>query len=120
MTARAEDGVAHVTRAYTPSDPDPIAFDPGDVVTLGRRDPEHPGWVRATTNDGNEGWAPELLLDPIEGGRACARERYDARELRVHVRDRVEVLREIAGWAWVRTSSGEEGWVPLSVLTRGG
>lgn len=94
--------------------PDPIYFDVGDRVIVGDRDSsEYPGWTWARTADGNAGWAPESMLSVIDGHTALATERYTSRELNTQVGDIFVVIRELNGWCWVRTSRGDEGWLPI-------
>ena len=51
-----------VTEAHQSNYPNPISFQSGETVTLGRTDSEFPGWIRARLANGNEGWAPEELF----------------------------------------------------------
>lgn len=94
--------------------PNPISFQRGDAVTVTRRDAEYPGWIRTHTADGNEGWAPESLLDVRSDGTAIALADYTAQELDTEAGEIVEVIRELNGWYWVVSSNGEEGWIPVA------
>jgi SH3-like domain-containing protein len=44
---------------------------------------------------------------------------YDSRELSVAAGEALEVLEEVAGWAWCRRAGGERGWVPVVKLGSG-
>jgi SH3-like domain-containing protein len=44
---------------------------------------------------------------------------YDSRELSVAAGEVVEVLEEVAGWAWCRRTAGERGWVPVGKVGGG-
>jgi SH3-like domain-containing protein len=92
--------------------PDPIEFSTGELLRLGRRDHEYPGWIRVILASGNEGWAPESLIDE----NAVALDDYTARELNVEVGESVIWHRELAGWVWVENEKGESGWVPESAI----
>jgi len=104
----------HVAIPHCSKYPNPISFRIGAVVTLGATDDEDPGWIRARLADGNEGWAPEAILERRTGasGLATATADYDAHELETVVGESLEVLRELNGWFWARNARGEEGWVP--------
>ncbi len=96
--------------------PDPICLKPGDAVTLGRRDAEYPGWIWVTSPSGNEGWAPESILqiDTAQDGVAIGD--YTARELNTQVGERLSGLNELEGWLWVENEKGDSGWVPKSTV----
>ncbi|WP_108127616.1 SH3 domain-containing protein [Saccharospirillum mangrovi] len=109
--------IAHIKTAHRSHYPNPIRFQRGEPLTLGRRDDEYPGWVWTTTTDGNEGWAPLGLMNEAENGRsAIATEDYSARELNTETGERVTLLREMNNWAWVEREGGEQGWVPVTTL----
>lgn len=107
---------ARVVRDYRSQYANPIRFAAGDVVTLGKRDDEWTDFIRATTEDGNSGWAPIDCLKPLGDGRAQALEDYSARELDVAVDDAIVVLREYGGWYWVADDHQDLGWVPGSCV----
>jgi hypothetical protein len=104
-----------VVRQHRSSYPDPITFACGDVLSVGRRDMEFPGWIWVTLENGNQGWAPEQYLDCHEpGSSATATEHYSARELGTAVGETLTLHRELKHWLLVENSSGEIGWVPAA------
>lgn len=105
-----------VIAAHTTNYPNPIAFERGDHVALGRRDTQYDGWVRVRTSDGNEGWAPEQFLDPISALEAVANCTYSARELNTTLDQMLVVHSEVNGWYWVETEAGDLGWVPKETV----
>lgn len=113
--------VARVVERYRTQYADPIGFRAGDELALGRRDDQFVGWIWATAPSGTSGWVPIEAL-AIEGDGEGERGRalcdYTARELDVDEGERVTIARELAGWAWVRSERGGEGWVPLAHLER--
>jgi hypothetical protein len=109
--------VARVIERYRAQYTDPIGFAAGDELVLGRRDDQFVGWMWATAPSGKSGWVPIEAL-AIEGARGRALCDYTARELDVDVDERVTIESELAGWAWVRSERGGEGWVPLAHLAR--
>jgi SH3-like domain-containing protein len=100
---------------HVPAYPDPIAMCTGDVVALGRRDPEFPGWVWCTAADGRCGWVADAYLEVV-GGEGIARREYSAAELAVRAGETVELVEEESGWAWVTAAGGRAGWVPRAKL----
>lgn len=96
---------------YEDKDSDPIHLQPGDEITTGLADRAWPGWVWATDNDGNDGYVPEEILEPLGEGRFAALEAYDPTVLTIKRGDVIESLRQIHGWHWCRNESAEEGWV---------
>jgi len=100
-----------VVRPHAATYPDSIRMSAGEVVALGRRDDEWPGWVWCAARDGREGWVPEEFLGPVAEDRAAALRDYDARELTVRPGERVAVLDRAAGWTLCRRGD-DVGWVP--------
>ena len=47
-----------VIEEHSSNYPNPITFEQGEALQLGKQDTEFEGWIRVTTQDGNEGWAP--------------------------------------------------------------
>ena len=78
----------------------------GDLLEVGRRDEEWPGWVWCTDRGGIGGWLPEEV---VGDGRASAD--FDTREFTVAEGDLVQPLERRSGWTWCRSEDGE-GWVP--------
>ena len=101
-----------VIKSHKSSYPNPISFEKGDPLSVGRRDDEYDGWVRVTTMDGNEGWAPEQYVK-LFSGQWVAIENYNAKELNTTVGEKLLILRELNEWAWVKNSDEMCGWIPL-------
>ena len=98
--------------AHRSAYPDPISFEPGDVLMLGERDDEHPGWIRVCTTDGKAGWAPEQYIDASSATRGIATATYIARELDIVAGEALLVHHELNDWLWVENARGDTGWVP--------
>ncbi len=96
---------------YEDRDTHPIHLQPGDEVTLGIADRAWPGWVWATDRDGNDGYVPEEILEPLGEGRYSAISAYDPTVLTLKKGDALDSLRQIHGWHWCRNQRNEEGWV---------
>jgi len=108
---------AIVTKSHRSKYPNPVKFTAGDQLAPGRHDEDYPGWIRITTQDGNEGWAPESLISVHEGGGgATATGDYCARELDTEKGETVSCDREVCGWIWVENQTGKTGWVPVETL----
>lgn len=97
--------------------PDPVRLGKGERLSVGKGDPDFPGWIRVMDREGRSGWAPEEILERVGENRARVLEDYDATELDVSPGDQLTVCRELAGWLWVCNDKGELGWVP-AVATR--
>ena len=103
--------------AHASAYPDPIRFEAGDRLVLGRRDDEHPGWVRVTTADGNTGWAPEQYIERRSAIEGFATADYTARELNTVAGETLVSHRELNDWLWVENDRGQCGWVPKKTTT---
>ena len=97
--------------------PDPIQFSKSDMLVLGKRDAEYPGWIWVTTLDNNEGWAPESLIERTSSNSGTALAEYTARELDTNIGDLVMCTSELHGWLWIEKDNGESGWVPKETVT---
>ncbi|WP_062269982.1 SH3 domain-containing protein [Endozoicomonas arenosclerae] len=105
-----------VIESYDACYPDPVTFNKGDELELGKLDDEYPGWIWVTSPSKKEGWAPLPLIRRLNQKLGTAIEDYTARELSVLVGDELKILRELNAWAWVKNSKKELGWVPVSKL----
>ena len=107
-----------VTSRHRSTYPNPISFQPGEKLQLGGSDREYPGWIWVTTNDGNQGWAPEqyLAIHDCET-EATASQEYSARELDTEAGEKLELLEELNQWVYARNAKGAIGWVPLETTT---
>jgi len=108
-----------VIKPHTSVYPDPIEFEKGDKLTLGRKDTEYSGWIRVITKLGKEGWAPEQYISVISSGEGIGKESYTARELNTKIGEELVALKEINEWYWVVNTMGESGWVPVETTTEG-
>ena len=102
---------ARIRLPYQVEYPNPIQVKAGERVQVGQTDDDYPGWLWSRARDGREGWVPVELLSP-ERPLATALVDYSARELAVEIGDEVEIEEVRHGWALVRNSQGEVGWIP--------
>lgn len=94
-----------------------ISFQAGDRVELGIHDDEFTGWIRVTTKDGNQGWAPIQYLQLDEVGKTgIANQDYSARELNTKIGEELVLHYELNGWGWAENEQDECGWVPLNTI----
>ena len=105
-----------VVIAHRSSFPDPIQFSPGDLLDLGKRDEEYPGWIWVRDLSGREGVAPECFSDAATNGRGVALEQYDSTELDTSVGEQVTCIRELCSWVWVESEQGKHGWIPAKTI----
>ena len=101
-----------VVTAHKSKYPDPVCFEPGDTLALGRRDDRYPGWIWVVSPAGKEGWAPESYIRADAPDSGVAIHAYTARELDTRVGELLSCSRELNGWLWVVNENGESGWVP--------
>ena len=95
----------------------PLIAKKGEIVQGEERETEFEGWLWCQSNSGVQGWVPKNHLEPAsESGHFQFLQDYNARELTIDAGQEVIVLDEESGWAWVRTTLGEEGWIPLDSL----
>lgn len=106
-----------VVEAYTTPYPDPLEFEAGETVHVGRRDDEYWGWIWTERKTGQAGWTPESLLgiDPSTSS-AVTLERYSARELNTKQDEILAVHRALNGWYWVSNANEETGWIPAKTV----
>ena len=98
-----------VVAAHVPCEYEPLVLSAGDAVHLVGHDDEWPLWIWCEKDRG-AGWVPETYVDAGETG-GVANRTYTSREIAVAAGDAVEVLERYGGWVFVRTSTGEEGWI---------
>lgn len=95
----------------------PLIAKKGETIEGQERETEWEGWLWARNNAGIHGWVPKVYLQSTsESGKFQFLCDYNARELTIDKGQEVIVLVEESGWAWVRTTLGEEGWIPLKNL----
>jgi len=87
----------------------------GDLVSVGREDPEMPGWFWCRDARGVEMWVPSTHIH-IEGRKAIFNQFYNSTELEAKVGDVVQVLGETLGWAEVLGPDWRYGWIPRDKL----
>jgi hypothetical protein len=100
-----------VIEEYESQYPDPIVFSTGEVLSLGRQDPEWPGWIWCTSAVGKKGWVPERMIERV-GDAGVALLSYTARELSVQMGDLLDLMELESGWYWAANQAGETGWIP--------
>lgn len=100
-----------VTKAYTAQYSNPIRFDAGESVTVGREDDTFPGWYWCRDGRGREGWVPARLLDDTQGP-TTGRRTYSAQELTVAGGEGGELIQRFGGWVEARLDDGRVGWLP--------
>lgn len=87
----------------------------GDWLDYKRKPTEFEGWRWCTDHSQNSAWGPELWVNV--SGTSCQLIRdYVSTELPLDIGDKVEIIELVSGWAWIRNSSSETGWVPTTCL----
>jgi len=106
----------HVVRPHINSDPDPVRFVTGDVLSVGHHDQQWRSYVWCTDQASHSGWVPDSYLEMTGAHEATALRDYDATELTVGRGELLDVLDEAGGWLRCRTSGGHEGWIPSDTV----
>lgn len=96
---------------------DPICVKAGDRITLTGKTDEWDGhiWLWAVGADGKAGWVPDTIVEK-RGERLQVNRDYSAIELTCTKDEILNLVEKTHGWAWCRSSAGNEGWVPLRIL----
>jgi hypothetical protein len=106
-------------KASSPSNPDPIKMQAGDLLeTTGDEDD---GWIWCRHSPtGKESWVPLSYLStpPAEGNARTALVEYDAVELPVESGEIFQAEKEERGWLWCENAQGKWGWVRLAQVER--
>ncbi len=102
-----------VTQDYRGQYDDPIEFRAGELVTVGKEDPEYCGWYWCRSQQGKQGWVHHSYLATTQAASTAARD-YSARELTVTAGATAELLERVDGWLRVRLDDGIIGWLPES------
>ncbi|MFW9769043.1 MAG: SH3 domain-containing protein [Candidatus Thorarchaeota archaeon] len=95
----------------------PLIAAKGEFVQGEKRETEYEGWLWCQNSAGVNAWVPETYLEKTsDPGKFQFLKDYNSRELTIDEGQEVIVLDEDSEWAWVRTTLGEEGWIPLANL----
>ncbi|NTG32324.1 hypothetical protein G6L08_34860 [Agrobacterium rhizogenes] len=97
---------------------DPIAVKAGDMISLSGKTDNWDGhtWLWAEGLNGKAGWIPDSLVRSADRKTYAIRD-YSAAELTCRKGEVLLVTEETHGWAWCRSDSGKQGWVPLRNLS---
>ena len=87
----------------------------GDEVSIGREDPDMPGWFWCKDGKGVEAWMPKTHIS-IEGTRGRITQDYNSAELDAGVGETVQYLGESLGWVECLDSRWRYGWIPADKL----
>jgi len=104
-----------VIKEHKASFPYAMVVAEGDEVSVGREDPEMPGWYWCKDAKGVEMWVPSMHID-IEDARGVFNQPYNSVELDAKVGDVVQYLGEALGWAECLDGGWRYGWVPMEKL----
>jgi hypothetical protein len=98
--------------------PNPILFQEGEKVRVGKEftdDPDWKDWLWCEGEHDNKAWVPKQYLK-IEREQAVFVTDYNALELSVIVGEVLIVYEIVNGFGMAEKRSGERGWVPLRNL----
>lgn len=104
-------------KASSPTYPDPIKLQAGDLVEVSGE--EDDGWIWCRNHAGKEGWVPLSYMTAAGDGAArTALSDYDATELPVEVGEEFQAELEEHGWLWCKNVQGAWGWVRVAQVER--
>jgi len=98
--------------------PNPILLSQGEKVIIGEEsDQDWPNWVFCIKLDkSNSGWVPKQIIQ-YENDFGLVLENYSAKELDIDIGTKVEGIKKLNGWLWLKNmDTSEIGWVPLKKL----
>jgi hypothetical protein len=87
----------------------------GDEVTIGKEDPEMPGWFWCKSKGGVEMWVPRTYI-ALKGTVWRFTQDYNSTELSVKVGETVQIIGESLGWAECLNGEWCYGWIPINKL----
>lgn len=97
--------------------PFPIKVKKADMVALGAKDDEFPGWIFVTVKCGKQGWAPVQYIQKSSCGLyGYFINDYDAYELNTVAGEELSILYELNYWYKVAREDCVEGWVPVRTV----
>jgi len=100
--------------------PNPIELKKNEIVSIGEEYTEKDNWsnwIKCSNQKNISSWVPKQILK-IETNLAIVLEDYSANELNINIREEVEVIKKMNGWAWSRNSNNELGWIPLENIEK--
>jgi hypothetical protein len=100
-----------VTKPYEPEGTESIVVSKGGKLRYKRKPTAWSGWIWCIASTGEAAWVPESWVK-IDGDLCEFSRDYDSTELSVRKGEVLELELEESGWAWVRNSAGDYGWVP--------
>ena len=104
-----------VIETYKSPYPNPIVFQEGEQVEIGKEftdDPDWKNWVWCKGENEKQVWAPRQYLT-IKEETGIFQRNYNALELSVGEGEELLVYEEINGFAMAEKLDGQKGWVPL-------
>lgn len=108
--------LSRIVLDYQSAYQDPLELRQGEVVLAGKQDREWPEFIWCRNRKGKGGWVPQSKL-ATQGKTAIVLTHYSARELDVTAGETVAMGEVTGGWCWVTRENGDQGWVPLKVMS---
>ena len=112
MTQNNQPHLYHIIADYDSAYTEPFFLKQGEMVQIGRRDDEWPGWVWCTNGAGDSRWVPKAYLR----SDGLVMRDYESTELTVKKGDVLTAVFAESGWLWCTNQSGHSGWVPQKVV----
>jgi len=106
-----------VIREHKASFPYAMIAIEGDEVSLGKEDPEMPGWYWCKDRKDVEAWVPISHIS-TKDGKGVFTQDYNSIELDAQEGEIVQYLGEAVGWIECLNHEWKYGWIPKDKLTR--
>lgn len=100
-----------VVEEHRASFPNAMMAVESDVVTVGREDPEMPGWHWCRDRNGVDAWVPESHIS-IQDDKGVFTQDYNSVELNARKGEIIQYLGETLGWVECLNSEWRYGWIP--------
>ncbi|MCI0495650.1 hypothetical protein L0Z72_11665 [candidate division KSB1 bacterium] len=103
------------TREYLSPYPEPLIFQRGDVVEIGKEfqdDPDWKNWLWCEGANHIKAWVPKQFLK-INGTKGIFNRDYDAKELSIAVGEELLIHEIVNGFGMAEKPDGAKGWVPM-------
>jgi len=105
-----------VIKSHQPSFDYHLELAKGELLKYERKTTDVTGWICCTTTGGKSCWIPENWVK-IKADQCEIMQDYNSKELQVEMGEIIELEFIESGWAWIRNTRKESGWIPIECIT---